>query len=120
MLYDLVAVSNHYGSLAFGHYTAYAKNFETGKWYDYNDSSVSSVYSYNSEGNGVVTKDAYVLYYVRKDFFPDGNIDFNQIRIGLENDTNTVQYQKSLASTMGTTPEDATMVSMSSLTNLSE
>ena len=41
LLYDLYAVSNHYGSLAFGHYTAFAKNFETGKWYDYNDSSVT-------------------------------------------------------------------------------
>jgi uncharacterized UBP type Zn finger protein len=121
LLYDLVAVSNHYGSLAFGHYTAYAKNFETGKWHDYNDSSVSSVYSYNSDGSGVVTKDAYVLYYVRKDFFPDGIIDFNKIRIGLENDTNTVHYQKSLASTMGTNGEDATMVSMmGTVTNLSE
>jgi hypothetical protein len=44
----------------------------------------------------VVTKDAYVLYYIRKDFFPDGKIDFDQIRIGLENDTNTVMYQKSI------------------------
>jgi hypothetical protein len=44
--YDLVAVSNHYGSLAFGHYTAYAKNCETGNWYDYNDSSVSMVSAY--------------------------------------------------------------------------
>lgn len=41
MLYDLFAVSNHSGSLSFGHYTAYAKNHETGLWYDYNDSSVS-------------------------------------------------------------------------------
>jgi ubiquitin C-terminal hydrolase len=38
--YDLYAVSNHYGSLAFGHYTAFCKNYETGKWYDFNDSSV--------------------------------------------------------------------------------
>ncbi|MFS8159970.1 MAG: hypothetical protein ACMG6E_07125 [Candidatus Roizmanbacteria bacterium] len=39
LLYDLYAVSNHYGSLAFGHYTAYCKN--NGTWYDFNDSSVS-------------------------------------------------------------------------------
>ena len=37
-LYDLFAVSNHYGGLGGGHYTAYAKN--NGKWYDFNDSSV--------------------------------------------------------------------------------
>ena len=37
-VYDLYAVSNHYGGLGGGHYTAYAKN--NGKWHDYNDSSV--------------------------------------------------------------------------------
>ena len=89
MVYDLAAVSHHDGSLAFGHSTAYAKNFETGKWYDYNDSSVSEVYSYHGD-NSVVTKDAYVLYYIRKDFASDGKIDFNKIKIGLENDTNTI------------------------------
>ena len=61
-------MSNHYGSLSFGHYTAYAKNHETGRWYDYNDSNVSECHS-SSE---VVSGAAYVLYYVRKDFFPDG------------------------------------------------
>lgn len=108
-------MSNHYGSLAFGHYTAYGKNFETGKWYDYNDSSVSEVHSYHGD-NSVVTKDAYVLYYIRKDFFPDGKIDFNLVKIGLENDTNTVQYQKSIASTV-TANEDVSMVSTGMLTN---
>lgn len=43
LTYDLMAVTNHYGSLSFGHYTAYGKNVETGVWYDYNDSSVSRV-----------------------------------------------------------------------------
>jgi ubiquitin carboxyl-terminal hydrolase 4/11 len=43
--YDLYAVSNHYGSLAFGHYTAYCKNPETGQWYDFNDSSVTTISS---------------------------------------------------------------------------
>lgn len=36
MIYDLIAVDNHYGGLGGGHYTAYAKNFFDGKWYDYN------------------------------------------------------------------------------------
>ena len=36
--YNLFAVSQHYGSTGFGHYTAVCKNFE--KWYSYNDSSV--------------------------------------------------------------------------------
>lgn len=28
LLYDLFGVSNHYGSLGFGHYTAFAMNFK--------------------------------------------------------------------------------------------
>lgn len=34
--YDLIAVDNHYGGLGGGHYTAYAKNFVDGNWYEYN------------------------------------------------------------------------------------
>lgn len=75
MLYDLYAVSNHYGSLAFGHYTAFCKNPETGKWYDFNDSSVSELDSTED----VVSSAAYVLYYIRKDFFPDANYDYASI-----------------------------------------
>ncbi|CAF96184.1 unnamed protein product [Tetraodon nigroviridis] len=39
--YDLIAVSNHYGGMGGGHYTAYAKNKDDGKWYYFDDSSVS-------------------------------------------------------------------------------
>lgn len=53
-------MSNHYGGLGGGHYTAYAKNNE--KWYDYNDSSVRACSSSNIGGSG-----AYMLYYMRKD-----------------------------------------------------
>ena len=35
-VYDLFAVDNHYGGLGGGHYTALAKNFNDGQWYDYN------------------------------------------------------------------------------------
>ena len=80
MLYDLYAVSNHYGSLAFGHYTAYCKNQVTGLWYDFNDSSVSEL----NGPDEVATGAAYVLYYQRKDFVQNGNLDFNQIRHKLE------------------------------------
>lgn len=41
LIYDLYAVDNHYGGLGGGHYTAYAKNHETGKWYDFDDVSHS-------------------------------------------------------------------------------
>ena len=82
-IYDLYAVSNHYGSLAFGHYTAYGKNPETNSWYDFNDSSVNGLSDMNAESE-VVTNAAYVLYYIRRDFFPDQSIDFNKIKILLE------------------------------------
>jgi len=35
-LYDLFAVDNHFGGLGGGHYTAMAKSFYDGQWYDYN------------------------------------------------------------------------------------
>jgi ubiquitin C-terminal hydrolase len=82
VLYDLYAVSNHYGSLSFGHYTAYCYNPVAGEWYDFNDSSVSSLNSKNE----AISSAAYVLYYRRKDFFPDNNIDFEGIRIRPDDD----------------------------------
>jgi ubiquitin carboxyl-terminal hydrolase 4/11 len=60
-IYDLFAVSNHSGGLGGGHYTAYGKNFRTGKWYMFNDSSTHEV---NPEE--VVTRSAYVLFYRRR------------------------------------------------------
>ncbi|KAM5452000.1 putative ubiquitinyl hydrolase 1 [Microsporum canis] len=36
MIYDLIAVDNHYGGLGGGHYTAYARNFVDGLWYEFN------------------------------------------------------------------------------------
>jgi ubiquitin carboxyl-terminal hydrolase 4/11/15 len=36
LMYDLIAVDNHYGGLGGGHYTAFAKNFVDGGWYEYN------------------------------------------------------------------------------------
>lgn len=81
-VYDLYAVSNHYGSLAFGHYTAYSKNPDTNKWYDYNDSSVSILG--DAAEDEVVSSAAYVLYYIRRDFFPSKEIDFDAIKIKLD------------------------------------
>lgn len=37
-LFDLFAVSNHYGGMGGGHYTAYARLFLDGEWYDFDDS----------------------------------------------------------------------------------
>lgn len=35
-VYDLIAVDDHWGGLGGGHYTAFAKNFNDGEWYEYN------------------------------------------------------------------------------------
>jgi ubiquitin carboxyl-terminal hydrolase 4/11/15 len=35
-IYDLFAVDDHWGGLGGGHYTAFAKSFIDGKWYEYN------------------------------------------------------------------------------------
>ncbi|XP_064607278.1 ubiquitin carboxyl-terminal hydrolase 15-like isoform X2 [Liolophura sinensis] len=61
-IYDLIAVSNHYGGMGGGHYTAYGKNKDDGEWYYYDDSTVT----HSSEEN-VVTKAAYVLVYQKRD-----------------------------------------------------
>lgn len=58
-IYDCYAVSNHYGSLGGGHYTAYTLD-DNGTWLHYDDSVVS-------EATKVITEAAYVLYYRRRD-----------------------------------------------------
>ena len=57
--YDLFAVSQHYGSTGFGHYTAVCKN--DGKWFSYNDSSCRQTSSSDAQ-----TSAAYVLFYRRQ------------------------------------------------------
>lgn len=42
-MYDLFAISNHYGNLNGGHYTAYAKNYIDGQWHDFNDSNIQPI-----------------------------------------------------------------------------
>ena len=58
-IYDLFAVSQHYGSTGGGHYTAVCKNGDN--WYNYDDSSVSK-----TSAKSVLTSAAYVLFYRRK------------------------------------------------------
>ncbi|XP_061473738.1 ubiquitin carboxyl-terminal hydrolase 4 isoform X2 [Rhineura floridana] len=67
-MYDLIAVSNHYGGMGVGHYTAYAKNKVNGKWYYFDDSSVSP-----ASEEQIVTKAAYVLFYQLRDGMLKGN-----------------------------------------------
>ncbi|KDD74613.1 hypothetical protein H632_c1183p0, partial [Helicosporidium sp. ATCC 50920] len=66
--YDLYAVSNHYGSLAGGHYTAACRvpgglGAAPGEaWYSFNDEIVTRV-----TPEQVVSPSAYMLFYVRRD-----------------------------------------------------
>ena len=43
LVYELYSVLVHSGSALGGHYYAYIKSFEDGKWYNYNDSDVSEI-----------------------------------------------------------------------------
>jgi len=61
-IYDCYAVSNHYGGLGGGHYTAYALN-DDGVWCHYDDSRVTSYV----DPKEVVSQASYVLYYRRQD-----------------------------------------------------
>ena len=58
--YDLFAVSQHYGGMGGGHYTAICKNID-GNWYEYDDSSC-----YRTKAKNAITNAAYVLFYRRK------------------------------------------------------
>ena len=59
--YDLFAIANHYGSMGFGHYVAFAKNHFTNRWHEFNDSSVS-----DKREDDLVSSSAYVLFYRKK------------------------------------------------------
>ena len=74
-VYDLYGVINHTGSLQFGHYYAYAYNKDYDEWFEYNDSSVSSVTE-----SQVVTSCAYVLFYKLRGFECNTEYDYSKIR----------------------------------------
>lgn len=56
--YDLYGISNHYGSLNGGHYTAFCFSPYHKKWLEFDDTDVS-----RADPGKIVTKAAYVLFY---------------------------------------------------------
>lgn len=74
-IYDLFAVDDHWGGLGGGHYTAHAKSFFDGQWYEYNDSSVSK----KSDLSRIVTPGAYLLFYRRRSEKPLGGLRLQEI-----------------------------------------
>ena len=66
LIYDCYAISNHYGNMGFGHYTAFAKNPIDNKWYEFDNSRVIKVQIDALEN--IVTNAAYNLFYRRRDW----------------------------------------------------
>ncbi|XP_076439323.1 ubiquitin carboxyl-terminal hydrolase 8-like [Babylonia areolata] len=56
--YNLYGVSNHYGTMEGGHYTAFCRNPCNGKWHKFDDQEV-----YDMSQSEVKTSAAFVLYY---------------------------------------------------------
>lgn len=96
-IYDLFAVSNHYGSMGGGHYTAYAKHRDNGKWYHYDDRSVSAV----GQAEGVKTAAAYLLFYRRRD------MQQFQTKFSTNPSIPTLDSQAAAATSSNQTPEHA-------------
>ena len=69
--YDLFGVAHHYGGMGGGHYVASCQNYFNKKWYNFNDSQVTS-----ETPEDVVSSSAYVLFYKRQDI---GDINFEEI-----------------------------------------
>ena len=63
IIYDLIAVSNHMGSIHGGHYTAYARQRVGEPWYLFDDRIVTRVY----DDRNVVSRNAYILVYIRRE-----------------------------------------------------
>lgn len=59
-IYDLIGISNHSGSMGFGHYIANCLSPTDNKWYVFNDSHVSSDRNSSTCYSG---SDPYVLFY---------------------------------------------------------
>ncbi|XP_011189525.2 ubiquitin carboxyl-terminal hydrolase 8 isoform X1 [Zeugodacus cucurbitae] len=56
--YQLYGVSNHYGSMESGHYTAFCKSGNYGRWFKFDDQVVTAL-----DTSNVVSSAAYILFY---------------------------------------------------------
>ncbi|XP_067636782.1 ubiquitin carboxyl-terminal hydrolase 8 isoform X2 [Eurosta solidaginis] len=56
--YQLYGVSNHYGSMESGHYTAFCKSGNYGRWFKFDDQVVTPL-----DTSNVVSSGAYILFY---------------------------------------------------------
>ena len=77
-IYDLYAVSNHFGGVGGGHYTAYAKG-DDGTWCNFDDSRVTS----GIDESEIISPAAYCLYYKRKDVSFDSDKAIEDLARGM-------------------------------------
>jgi len=68
LIYNLYGVSNHYGTMEGGHYTAYCKNTAYSKWYKFDDHEVSEISS-----SDVSSGAAYILFYAAVEYKVPGS-----------------------------------------------
>ncbi|KAJ5129913.1 Peptidase C19 ubiquitin carboxyl-terminal hydrolase 2 [Penicillium bovifimosum] len=73
-VYDLIAIDRHHGSLHGGHYTAYIKDFISGKWLVADDSSIRHV-----REDRLVDESAYLLFYRRRSDRPLGSSELRAL-----------------------------------------
>ncbi|CAA3029771.1 ubiquitin carboxyl-terminal hydrolase 5 [Olea europaea subsp. europaea] len=59
-IYELYALTNHYGGMGSGHYTAHIKLLNENRWYNFDDSHISVI-----NEDDVKSAAAYVLFYRR-------------------------------------------------------
>lgn len=73
-------MSNHYGNVGFGHYTAFCKNPITDEWLNFDDTSCSLVGSPEAMRKNIVSNAAYSLFYRLRDHVPSlSDIDYSKI-----------------------------------------
>ena len=58
--YTLFGICNHIGSHISGHYYSYCKNINNDKWYEFNDTNVSSI-----KKEDIITKNAYICFFTK-------------------------------------------------------
>lgn len=61
--------------MSFGHYTAFAYNHYHKGWYEFDDSSVSPI-----DPSKVCSEAAYNLFFKRRGFYDDGEVNYEEIR----------------------------------------
>jgi len=63
LIYDLVGVSDHIGSINNGHNTKFTQHdVNSNKWCGFDDSDVSLIES----NDQIVSRDAYLLFYIKR------------------------------------------------------